>query len=51
MRRNPRQYVADIRPKERPSFSRISRPADLYLNGECTDANGYDIGQNSLARL
>jgi hypothetical protein len=33
------------------SFSRISRPADLYLNGECTDANGYYIEQNDLAPL
>jgi hypothetical protein len=36
-------------PKEKPSFSRIYRPADLYLNGECTDANGYHIERNSLA--
>ena len=27
------------------------RPADLYLNGECTDANGYYIEQNDLAAL
>src|SRR5664279_2859595 len=27
--------VVDRQPMERPSFSRIYRPADLYLNGEC----------------
>jgi len=41
----------DHQTKEKPSFSRISRPADLYLNGECTDANGYYIEQSSLAPL
>ena len=35
--------VVDRHPKEKPSFSRIYRPADLYLNGKCTDANGYYI--------
>lgn len=43
--------VVDKQPKEKPSFSRIYRPADLYLNGECTDANGYYIEQNGLAPL
>ena len=27
----------------KPGFSRFTRPADLYLNGECTDADGYYI--------
>jgi glucose/arabinose dehydrogenase len=43
--------VVDRHPKEKPSFSRIYRPADLYLNGTCTDANGYYIEQNNLAAL
>jgi glucose/arabinose dehydrogenase len=43
--------VVDRQPKEKPSFSRIYRPADLYLNGTCTDANGYYIEQNNLAPL
>lgn len=43
--------VVGRQPKENPSFSRISRPADLYMNGECTDANGYYIEQSSLAPL
>jgi hypothetical protein len=43
--------VVDGQPKEQPSFSRISRPADLHLNGECTDANDYHIEQNNLAAL
>ena len=28
---------------EKPQFSRIYRPADLYLNGECADDGGYYI--------
>ena len=47
MRRNSGNMVGKAT-KEKPSFSRIYRPADLYLNGECTDANGYYIEQNSL---
>jgi glucose/arabinose dehydrogenase len=43
--------VVDKHPKEKLGFSRIYRPADLYLNGECTDANGYYIEQNDLAAL
>ena len=43
--------VVDQHPKEKPGFSRTYRPADLYLNGECTDANGYYIEQNNLAAL
>jgi glucose/arabinose dehydrogenase len=43
--------VVDRLPKERPSFSRIYRPADLYLNGECADADGYYIEQNNLVAL
>jgi hypothetical protein len=43
--------VVDRHPREKPSFSRIYRPADLYLNGTCTDANGYYIEQNNLVPL
>jgi len=42
--------VIDRHPKEKPSY-RIYRPADLYLNGTCTDANGYYIEQNNLDPL
>jgi glucose/arabinose dehydrogenase len=43
--------VVDRQPKEKPSFSRIYRPADLYLNGECTDVDGYYIEQVNLVAL
>jgi hypothetical protein len=43
--------VVDRQPREKPSFSRIYRPADLYLNGECADADGYYIEQNNLVAL
>jgi glucose/arabinose dehydrogenase len=33
--------VVDAKPKERPGFRRIYRPADRYLNGECGDRDGY----------
>jgi hypothetical protein len=33
--------VVDSHPRDKPTFSRIYRPADLYLNGERTDANGH----------
>lgn len=35
----------------KPGFSRFYRPADLYLNGECTDADGYYIQQGFLVPL
>jgi hypothetical protein len=35
----------------KPAFSHIYRPADLYLNGKCTDANGYTIERNNLVPL
>jgi len=31
-----------------PGFSRFFRPADPYLNGECTDDEGYYIRQDFL---
>jgi hypothetical protein len=43
--------VVDRQPKEKPSFSRISRPADLILNGECMDVDGYAIEQNNPVAL
>jgi hypothetical protein len=43
--------VVDRQPTEKPSFSRIYRPADPYLNGECTDADGYYIEQDNLVAL
>ncbi len=32
----------------KPGFSRIFRPADPYLNGECSDEDGYYIRQENL---
>jgi glucose/arabinose dehydrogenase len=43
--------VVERHPKEKPGFSRIYRPADLYLNGECADADGYFIEQDNLVAL
>ena len=43
--------VMDRNAKEKPGFSRIYRPADLYLNGECTDGDGYYLEQNNLVPL
>ena len=37
--------------RSKPRFSRFYRPADLYLNGECTDADGYYIEQGNLVPL
>ena len=39
------------RAPEKPQFSRIYRPADLYLNGECSDDGGYYIEAENLAPL
>jgi hypothetical protein len=41
----------DRNAKEKPGFSRIYRPADLYLNGECTDDDGYYLEQHNLVPL
>ena len=35
----------------KPGFSRFYRPADVFLNGECTDADGYYIQQDLLVPL
>lgn len=36
---------------DKPGFSRIFRPADPYLNGECSDDDGYYIRQEFLVPL
>jgi glucose/arabinose dehydrogenase len=38
-------------PPEKPNFSRIYRPADKYLNGECSDDDGYYIEQGNVVPL
>jgi glucose/arabinose dehydrogenase len=38
-------------PREKPDFSRIYRPADIYLNGECTDDGGYYIEKGNVVPL
>jgi len=38
-------------PREKPDFSRIYRPADVYLNGECTDDGGYYIENGNVVPL
>ncbi|WP_409363287.1 PQQ-dependent sugar dehydrogenase [Bradyrhizobium sp. AUGA SZCCT0042] len=35
----------------KPGFSQFYRPADPFLNGECTDSDGYYIQQNLLVPL
>jgi len=35
--------VTDLKPKEKPGFGRIYRPADRYLNGDCADRDGYYV--------
>jgi hypothetical protein len=37
--------------REKPGFGRIHRPADIYLNGECTDDDGYYLEQSNFAPL
>jgi glucose/arabinose dehydrogenase len=43
--------VVDKNPKEKPGFSRIYRPADLYLNGTCADNDGYYLPAKKLGDL
>jgi hypothetical protein len=40
--------VVDRSPKEKPGFSRIFRPADQFLNGECADDDGYYVPEKYL---
>ena len=35
--------VTDVKPKEKPGFGRIYRPADRYLDGDCADRDGYYV--------
>jgi glucose/arabinose dehydrogenase len=41
--------VVDKAPAEKSGFSRIFRPADQYLNGDCADGDGYYVTANVLA--
>ena len=41
--------VVEKSPRERPGTARIFRPADKYLNGECTDDDGYYLPANRLS--
>ena len=41
--------VVDSAPGEKPGLTRIYRPADQYLNGECVDSDGYFVAANVLA--
>jgi hypothetical protein len=36
---------------EKPGFSRFYRPADVFLNGDCTDADGYYLKAEFLVPL
>ena len=40
--------VTDLKPKEKPGFGRIYRPADRYLNGDCIDRDGYYVPAANL---
>lgn len=40
--------VTQRTPLDKPGFSRFFRPADPYLNGTCTDDDGYYIEQKFL---
>jgi len=41
--------VTEAPAKGKPGYSRIYRPADLYLNGECSDDDGYYMQQGFLS--
>jgi hypothetical protein len=43
--------VVDAKPKEKPGFGRIYRPADRDLNGACLDRDGYYVPLDSLRDL
>jgi hypothetical protein len=43
--------VVDKRPREKPGYAHIFRPADQHLNGECADADGYYVANADLGAL
>jgi glucose/arabinose dehydrogenase len=43
--------VVDKRPREKPGYARIFRPADQHLNGECADGDGYYVANADLGAL
>lgn len=43
--------VIEGQAKGKAGFSRFYRPADIYLNGECNDEDGYYIAQRNLVPL
>ena len=43
--------VVDKDAPEKPGFSRIYRPADIFLNGECADGDGYYLETRYLDSL
>lgn len=43
--------VTEPQAKGKPGFSRIYRPADIYLEGECSDDDGYYMQQGFLSPL
>ncbi|AMN42052.1 glucose/sorbosone dehydrogenase [Rhodoplanes sp. Z2-YC6860] len=43
--------VVDKNAQEKPGFSRIYRPADIFLNGECADGDGYYLETRNLDSL
>jgi glucose/arabinose dehydrogenase len=43
--------VINPNPRTKPGSSRILKPADIYLNGECSDDDGYYLEQKSLVPL
>jgi glucose/arabinose dehydrogenase len=43
--------VVERRPPEKPSFNRIYRPADKYLNGQCMDDGGYYVAARFVGDL
>ena len=43
--------VINRKPRIKPGFGRILRPADVYLNGSCSDEDGYFIETKDLLPL
>jgi hypothetical protein len=43
--------VVDKNAQEKPGFSRIYRPADVFLNGECADGDVYYLETRNLDSL